>query len=96
VANPTNPDPTDDPSNGADGIASSLANGGPGVTSSLMPLSDGISLNGNSYGEGMYEVFDPLNWMLDGLFDIPHPSMGGPVGNGGGLGSGLEAGGMNL
>lgn len=24
------------------------------------------------YGESNYEVFDPLNWMLDGLVDFPY------------------------
>lgn len=28
-------------------------------------------MNG-SYGESNYEVFDPLNWMLDGLVDFPY------------------------
>ena len=37
------------------------------------------------YGESTYEVFDPLNWMLDGLVDFPY-SFGG--------GQGLEAGGI--
>ena len=26
---------------------------------------------GGSYGDASYEVFDPLNWMLDGLVDFP-------------------------
>lgn len=26
----------------------------------------------NPYGETNYEVFDPLNWMLDGLVDFPY------------------------
>lgn len=25
----------------------------------------------NTWGESNYEVFDPLNWMLDGLVDLP-------------------------
>lgn len=27
---------------------------------------------GAGYGESNYEVFDPLNWMLDGLVDFPY------------------------
>lgn len=26
----------------------------------------------NSFGESNYEVFDPLNWMLDGFVDFPY------------------------
>lgn len=29
-------------------------------------------MNGVGYGESSYEVFDPLNWMLDGLVDFPY------------------------
>jgi len=32
-------------------------------------VTPGIS---NPYGETNYEVFDPLNWMLDGLVDFPY------------------------
>ena len=27
---------------------------------------------GNDYGSSNYEVFDPLNWMLDGIVDFPY------------------------
>ena len=27
---------------------------------------------GSDCGEANYEVFDPLNWMLDGLVDFPY------------------------
>lgn len=30
----------------------------------------------NSFGESNYEVFDPLNWMLDGLVDFPYSFSG--------------------
>ena len=30
----------------------------------------------NSFGESNYEVFDPLNWMLDGLVDFPYSFTG--------------------
>jgi len=38
----------------------------PGLGGTVTP---GIS---NPYGETNYEVFDPLNWMLDGLVDFPY------------------------
>jgi len=38
------------------------------------------------YGESNYEVFDPLNWMLDGLVDFPYSYQAI---------QGLEANGMN-
>jgi len=28
--------------------------------------------SGIGYSESNYEVFDPLNWMLDGLVDFPY------------------------
>jgi hypothetical protein len=45
--------------------------GGPG---SITP-SNGVGLPSAGmlgYGESNYEVFDPLNWMLDGLVDFPY------------------------
>jgi hypothetical protein len=37
-------------------------------------IANGTSYNtfGTGYGEANYEVFDPLNWMLDGLVDFPY------------------------
>lgn len=31
----------------------------------------------NAYVETNYEIWDPLNWMLDGLVDLPSYSMSG-------------------
>lgn len=31
-----------------------------------------MNVNGMGYSESNYEVFDPLNWMLDGLVDFPY------------------------
>jgi len=31
-----------------------------------------LGLNDVGYTESNYEVFDPLNWMLDGLVDFPY------------------------
>lgn len=35
----------------------------------MLPVTPGPS---NSFGESNYEVFDPLNWMLDGFVDFPY------------------------
>lgn len=59
--------------------------GGGGAGGALTPgqfSSTGFSAEAN------YEVFDPLNWMLDGFVDWPFPFAGG---NGGGAGQGMEA-----
>ncbi|KAI9821069.1 MAG: hypothetical protein M1827_003802 [Pycnora praestabilis] len=67
VKNPTNPD------SAAESSASSI------VDPSFAPpgISGAVTLSGNnvpsnSFGESNYEVFDPLNWMLDGLVDFPY------------------------
>jgi hypothetical protein len=39
-----------------------------GLPSGMMSMGGG----GVGYGESNYEVFDPLNWMLDGLVDFPY------------------------
>lgn len=38
-----------------------------GMTNASNMLSGGVG-----YTESNYEVFDPLNWMLDGLVDFPY------------------------
>lgn len=38
----------------------------------------GDTITPDGFGESNYEVFDPLNWMLDGLVDLPI-TMGGNV-----------------
>lgn len=35
-------------------------------------VTPGITQGMSGYGESNYEVFDPLNWMLDGLVDFPY------------------------
>jgi hypothetical protein len=37
-----------------------------------LPPSSMMSSGSVGYGESNYEVFDPLNWMLDGLVDFPY------------------------
>lgn len=57
---------------------------GPGTT---LGAAGGMGVGGGigmGMGESNYEVFDPLNWMLDGLVDFPY--FGHP--------GGLEAGGI--
>ena len=44
---------------------------------------------GMDYGQASYDVFDPLNWMLDGIVDFPY-SFNNGVSNGGTM-SGMEA-----
>lgn len=44
-----------------------------GLQSSMLGLGvSGSNGLGGAYGESNYEVFDPLNWMLDGLVDFPY------------------------
>ena len=69
LKNPTNPDSAvessassvADPSLATLGIATEIVTPGPS----------------NAYGESNYEVFDPLNWMLDGLVDLPSYGLAG-------------------
>ena len=37
-----------------------------------LPSNSMLGLNDVGYTESNYEVFDPLNWMLDGLVDFPY------------------------
>ncbi|CAF9936651.1 MAG: hypothetical protein ALECFALPRED_006914 [Alectoria fallacina] len=64
LKNPTNPDPA------VESSATSLAD-----NSSLAPsalLAGTLTPSDGFGGESHYEVFDPLNWMLDGLVDLPY------------------------
>lgn len=80
VTNPTNPDSASDPAAAAAGdlgLATPnqvvhTVSPGPGSMGimSLGPVTPGPN---NGYGEANYEVFDPLNWMLDGFVDFPYP-----------------------
>lgn len=40
-----------------------------------MGVQSGTGLGGlpSGFMEPNYEVFDPLNWLLDGLVDLPYP-----------------------
>jgi hypothetical protein len=79
--------------------ASSLTPGGPPHTlNGVSLLGNGGGFGGggrsvtpgplNTFGESNYEVFDPLNWMLDGFVDWPYSF----VGEGTPSGHGVEAG----
>ena len=64
IKNPTNPD------SAVESSASSVAD--PSFTGSNI-LGDMITPGANNnIGEPNYEVFDPLNWLLDGLVDFPY------------------------
>lgn len=81
-----------DPSAVTDSSASSVTGGAHNFTSdpplrppSVVPgmpgmaTGFGVTSNGNLttvYNEANYEVFDPLNWMLDGLVDFPYSFIG--------------------
>lgn len=64
MKNPTNPDTTAESSTnlGAEPLL---------VTSAAMrgSVTPGPS---NAFGESNYEVFDPLNWVLDGVVEFPY------------------------
>jgi hypothetical protein len=53
----------------------------PSAVPGMPGMATGIGLPGNGglgtgYNEPNYEVFDPLNWMLDGLVDFPYSFTG--------------------
>ena len=63
LKNPTNPD------SAVESSATSVADNSLAPSALLggtLTPSDGFG------GESNYEVFDPLNWMLDGLVDLPY------------------------
>ncbi|GAM36896.1 hypothetical protein TCE0_022f06354 [Talaromyces pinophilus] len=84
LKNPTDPDSNGDTAGSS--LAPRTSSTTPGVTGdpSLAPapaLPHGLSLSSSSTGvnnlpsgfmEPNYEVFDPLNWLLDGLVDFPY------------------------
>jgi hypothetical protein len=47
----------------------SAANIVPGMAGMSTGMVDDFSLD---YGQASYDVFDPLNWMLDGIVDFPY------------------------
>lgn len=70
VANQPNTNMTD-PSSifSSDPLAINLHNGVTGMPGMTPDMSGGM---GAIYNDSTYEVFDPLNWMLDGLVGLPY------------------------
>lgn len=53
----------------------------PSAVPGMPGMATGMGVPGNGsfatgYNEANYEVFDPLNWMLDGLVDFPYSFSG--------------------
>lgn len=69
--------PSQTSSNAHNQLQSQLLSAANTATGSLTPnhshhgLPSGM-MSGVGYSESNYEVFDPLNWMLDGLVDFPY------------------------
>jgi hypothetical protein len=83
MKNPTNPDSAAESSASSTHLDSTLMPPSHQLSNQLLAATDavipnhGLSSNtmlaGNvGYSESNYEVFDPLNWMLDGLVDFPY------------------------
>ncbi|KAL4781688.1 hypothetical protein BJX76DRAFT_334650 [Aspergillus varians] len=83
LKNPTNPDSADSSASSSVGLSRTspgIAVSDPSLAPPLLaPTSMGVQ-PGNGLGslpsgfmEPNYEVFDPLNWLLDGLVDLPYP-----------------------
>lgn len=83
MKNPTNPDLKTEPSTSSTQLDSTLMAathqlnnhllaGGGSVAANHGLANNGILSSGIGYSESNYEVFDPLNWMLDGLVDFPY------------------------
>ncbi|KAL2814543.1 hypothetical protein BDW59DRAFT_154346 [Aspergillus cavernicola] len=84
LKNPTNPDSNTDSSAsssvGPPRTSPGIAGGDPSLAPPLLPQANMSVQSGNGLGglpsgfmEPNYEVFDPLNWLLDGLVDLPYP-----------------------
>lgn len=61
----------------------------PGMAGMATGMVDDFSMD---YGQASYDVFDPLNWMLDGIVDFPYTFNNGQPSNISGieaLGNGL-------
>lgn len=83
INNPTNPESANDSSASSTHLDSTLMPPSHQINSQLLAAAGAVtpnhSLSNNSmlasgvgYTESNYEVFDPLNWMLDGLVDFPY------------------------
>lgn len=88
LKNPTNPDSNADSSasSSVGAVPNSTTPGVSGADPSLAPapllppstlgMAAGNTVGGlpSGFMEPNYEVFDPLNWLLDGLVDLPYSS----------------------
>ncbi|OOF96035.1 hypothetical protein ASPCADRAFT_146632 [Aspergillus carbonarius ITEM 5010] len=87
LKNPTNPDSNADSSNSSSVVPTRTSTATPGVAgadpslapapmlapaSMAVPPSSGVGALPSGFLEPNYEVFDPLNWLLDGLVDLPY------------------------
>ena len=78
IKNPTNPDSADESRSSSTPLDNTLVppshsmHEHPVMTSHLAPTLTGPGAMLGGYAESNYEVFDPLNWMLDGLVDFPY------------------------
>ncbi|PYI01979.1 hypothetical protein BO78DRAFT_400916 [Aspergillus sclerotiicarbonarius CBS 121057] len=87
LKNPTNPDSNADSSNSSSVVPTRTSTATPGVAgadpslapapmlaqaSMGVPPSSGVGALPSGFLEPNYEVFDPLNWLLDGLVDLPY------------------------
>lgn len=86
LKNPTDPSAiTDSSASSVTAGANNFAADPPLRPSSVVPgmpgMATGMGISGVGslaigYNEANYEVFDPLNWMLDGLVDFPYSFTG--------------------
>ena len=80
MKNPTNPESAAESSASSTHMDSTLMPTSHQLNSQLLAAAGAVTPNqgmpmlsgGVSYSESNYEVFDPLNWMLDGLVDFPY------------------------
>ncbi|KAJ5232179.1 hypothetical protein N7468_005135 [Penicillium chermesinum] len=84
LKNPTNPDSNADSSAASSVGPPRTQSSTPGIDPSLAPAplitqaslgvqsNDGVGGLPSGFMEPNYEVFDPLNWLLDGLVDLPY------------------------
>ncbi|RDW76055.1 hypothetical protein BP5796_06876 [Coleophoma crateriformis] len=80
--NPTNPESSAESSASSTHLDSTLMPPSHAIQSQLLAaggtvtpnngMSNANLMGGVGYSESNYEVFDPLNWMLDGLVDFPY------------------------
>ena len=82
MKNPTNPDSAAESSASSTHLDTTLMPPSHQLQNQLLAAAAGAvtpnhglpsnMMSGVGYGESNYEVFDPLNWMLDGLVDFPY------------------------